>query len=131
MTFIERNINLDVEPQLLASVMSKKIATGAKHILIDIPYGPGSKISSIRKAVRVGKKFKQIAKSFNVNLDVAKNATDASDAVKESVTIADEGKIVVANRYVSANMGHQAGKIKDLAERDKFLEWLKDLEFNI
>lgn len=28
-------------------------------------------------------------------------------------------------------MGHQAGKIKDEQERDKFLEWLEDLEFNI
>jgi len=42
-----------------------------------------------------------------------------------------EGKIVVSNRYVSANMGHQAGKIKDLKERDKFLEWLDNLEYTI
>lgn len=42
-----------------------------------------------------------------------------------------DGKIVVANRYVSSNMGHQAGKIKRKKERDKFLEWLQDLEFNI
>lgn len=42
-----------------------------------------------------------------------------------------EGKIVVSNRYVSANMGHQAGKIKDLKERDEFLRWLDNLEFNI
>lgn len=43
----------------------------------------------------------------------------------------DEGKIIIANRYVSANKGHQAGKIKDKAEVDKFLEWLDDLEYNI
>jgi len=43
----------------------------------------------------------------------------------------DEGKIVISNRYVSANMGHQAGKIKDKQERDKFLLWLEDLEYNI
>jgi len=42
-----------------------------------------------------------------------------------------EGKIIIANRYVSANKGHQAGKIKDKVELDKFLEWLNDLEFNI
>jgi len=42
-----------------------------------------------------------------------------------------EGKIVVSNRYVSANMGHQAGKIKDLKERDKFLEWLDNLEYGL
>ena len=42
-----------------------------------------------------------------------------------------EGKIVVSNRYVSANMGHQTGKIKDDAERNNFLEWVQDLEYNI
>jgi len=43
----------------------------------------------------------------------------------------EEGKIVIANRYASANMGHQAGKIKNKKERDKFLEWEENLEFNI
>lgn len=43
----------------------------------------------------------------------------------------DEGKIVVSDRYVSANMGHQAGKIEDLAERERFLAWLEDLEYRI
>ena len=43
----------------------------------------------------------------------------------------DEGKIVIANRYVSSNMGHQAGKIKDEEEREKFLEWLEELEYDI
>lgn len=42
-----------------------------------------------------------------------------------------QGKIVVSNRYVSANMGHQAGKIKDARERRKFLRWLLELEYGI
>ena len=43
----------------------------------------------------------------------------------------EQGKIVVSNRYVSANMGHQAGKINNLKERDKYLEWLENLEYEI
>jgi len=43
----------------------------------------------------------------------------------------NEDKIVVSNRYVSANMGHQTGKIQDFTERDKFLDWVQNLEFNI
>ncbi|HRX63648.1 MAG TPA: hypothetical protein P5060_00925 [Candidatus Absconditabacterales bacterium] len=43
----------------------------------------------------------------------------------------DQGKIVIANRYVSSNMGHQAGKIKDIAERDKFLVWLDNFEYGL
>lgn len=42
-----------------------------------------------------------------------------------------EGKLVISNRYVSANMGHQAGKISDKVKRDKYLGWLNDLEYKI
>jgi len=43
----------------------------------------------------------------------------------------DEGKIIISNRYVSANLGHQGGKIKDKEERKKYVEWVLDLEYNI
>lgn len=39
-------------------------------------------------------------------------------------------KLIIADRYVSSNMIHQAGKISDIAEKEKFLEWLFDLEYN-
>lgn len=42
-----------------------------------------------------------------------------------------DGKVILLDRYTTANMVHQAGKISDLQERDKFLDWLYDLEFNI
>ena len=41
------------------------------------------------------------------------------------------GGIILADRYTTANMVHQAGKIKDKNEREKFLEWLWDFEFNL
>lgn len=52
----------------------------------------------------------------------------ASFKMKEWLT---QGKLVICDRYVSANMGHQAGKIEDSEKRDKFLEWLDHLEFEI
>jgi len=58
-------------------------------------------------------------------------ACDRYAASMEMKQWLEEGKIVVSNRYVSANMGHQAGKIKDLAEVDKFLLWLENLEYEI
>ena len=39
--------------------------------------------------------------------------------------------IILADRYTTANMVHQAGKIQDKQEREKFLDWLWDLEFNL
>ena len=91
---------------------------------------------------RYGKKSAGMVEEYlNGNLGTSKEvgayrasilyATDryaASFEIKERI---EQGYIVLSNRYVSANMGHQAGKIKDLKERDKYLEWLEDLEFNI
>lgn len=43
----------------------------------------------------------------------------------------DNGGIILADRYTTANMVHQAGKIYDKEERRKFLDWLWDFEFNL
>lgn len=43
----------------------------------------------------------------------------------------DEGYIIIADRYTTANMVHQAGKIHDKAERTKLLDWIQDFEYNI
>lgn len=43
----------------------------------------------------------------------------------------NNGGIILADRYTTANMVHQAGKIKDNEEREKFLNWLWDFEFNL
>lgn len=43
----------------------------------------------------------------------------------------NNGGIILADRYTTANIVHQAGKIEDEAEREKFISWLFDLEFNI
>ena len=37
--------------------------------------------------------------------------------------------IIIADRYVSSNMIHQAGKLEKTSEKEKFLEWVSDLEF--
>lgn len=52
----------------------------------------------------------------------------ASFQIKEWLA---QGKIVVSNRYVSASMGHQAGKIKNIADVDVYLAWLENLEYTI
>ena len=43
----------------------------------------------------------------------------------------NEGTIIIADRYVSSNMIHQAGKISDITKKDKFLAWLDDFEYGI
>lgn len=43
----------------------------------------------------------------------------------------NNGDIVILDRYVTSNMGHQAGKIKNNDERLKMFKWLEKLEFEL
>ncbi len=42
-----------------------------------------------------------------------------------------ESRVVVSNRYVPSNMGHQGAKLKSAAERKKYLRWVYEFEYGI
>ncbi len=42
-----------------------------------------------------------------------------------------EGHTIIADRYVTSNMIHQASKLDDNSEKDSFLEWLFEFEYGI
>jgi dTMP kinase len=58
-------------------------------------------------------------------------ACDRYDASSKIRKWLKEGKIVIADRYIASNIGHQGGKIKDLEERKRYIDWLYDLEYNL
>ncbi|MBL7051426.1 thymidine phosphorylase, partial [Candidatus Woesearchaeota archaeon] len=66
---IERIVNIDAPAQMLASILSKKISVGSKHILIDIPFGKSAKVSE-KKAKELKSKFLILAKKFNLDIEV-------------------------------------------------------------
>lgn len=43
----------------------------------------------------------------------------------------EQGKIIVLDRYTTSNALHQASTLDDLSDKDKFLDWLFDLEYRI
>ncbi len=43
----------------------------------------------------------------------------------------EEGKMVLADRYVDSNAGHQGGKIQNQDIRSDFLKWLYELEYDV
>ena len=43
----------------------------------------------------------------------------------------NDGGIILCDRYTTSNMVHQAAKIAQDSDRDKFLDWLYDFEYNI
>ncbi|MBU2459161.1 MAG: thymidine phosphorylase, partial [Nanoarchaeota archaeon] len=64
---IEKSLNIDPPSQLIASIMSKKLAAGSKYILIDIPYGKNAKVNK-KEALNLKRKFEYLGKYFKRKL---------------------------------------------------------------
>ena len=58
-------------------------------------------------------------------------AVDRFDASAQIRKWLSEGKVVISNRYVTANMAHQGGKIAEEREREAYFDWLYNLEYEI
>src|SRR5690606_191518 len=65
---IERELDIDTEGQLIASVLSKKIAAGATHVVIDIPVGPTAKMRSTESAQQLAAHLQHTAAQFGLTL---------------------------------------------------------------
>lgn len=58
-------------------------------------------------------------------------AVDRWESSKKIEQWLEEGKIVICDRYVSANQIHQGGKISDNEKRREFLGWLDEAEHSV
>lgn len=67
----ERMLGVDPRCQLLASVMSKKLAVGASHVLIDIPTGSGAKVEDIDHAHSLAHEFMELGHRLDIQVEVA------------------------------------------------------------
>src|SRR3989344_847077 len=79
---VERLLNVDPEAQLIASILAKKIAAGSKHVLIDIHYGFGAKVSH-SEAKKLGEKFISVGKKFKLNIKII--LTDGSQPIGNGI----------------------------------------------
>lgn len=72
---IERPLSIDSEGQMIASILAKKLAVSANHILIELAVSPEGKIKK-KDAVRIKKKLLKLARSFQVKMIVQLNKGD-------------------------------------------------------
>ncbi len=97
---IEKILNIDPEAQLIASIMSKKLAVGSKYILIDIPYGKTAKVIK-KRAMILKKKFDYLGKYFHKKLKCL--LTDGSQPIGNGIgpalELMDIIKILDPNQY--------------------------------
>jgi thymidine phosphorylase len=65
---VERALDLDSEGQLVSSVISKKIAAGSTHALIDLPVGITAKVRSLEYAQKLSNQLEATGKALGLNI---------------------------------------------------------------
>lgn len=72
---VEQPLAFESFDKIIVSIMAKKLASGANHIVFDIPVGPTMKITHFRDAEVVAEKFTFLAKKFKMKITIDINET--------------------------------------------------------
>ena len=91
---VERALDLDSEGQLIASVLSKKIAAGSTHVVIDLPVGPTAKVRSAKTAKALSRDIVGVAETFGLQVKVV--TTDGLQPVGRGIGPALEARDVLS-----------------------------------
>jgi thymidine phosphorylase len=106
---VERPLSMDTREQMVASIMSKKIAAGSSHLLIDLPVGPSAKLPNAMEAMRLRKLFEFVGDHFGIAVEVV--TTDGRQPIGYGI-----GPVLEA-ADVMAVLGNDASAPRDLREK--------------
>lgn len=91
---VERALEIDTEGQLIASVLSKKIAAGASHVVLDLPVGPTAKVRTAQSAEKLSAHITAVASAFGLKTRILR--TDGLQPVGYGIGPALEARDVLA-----------------------------------
>jgi thymidine phosphorylase len=80
---VERPLAIDTPEQMVASILSKKLAAGSSRLLVDIPMGPTAKIRHQGDGTRIRKLFEYVGRRVGLELDIV--FTDGSQPVGRGI----------------------------------------------
>ncbi len=90
---VERPLSIDSPGQMVASILSKKIAAGSTHLVLDIPLGPSAKVRSMVQAQGLKKRFEYVARHVGLTLEVV--ITDGRQPIGRGIGPALEARDVM------------------------------------
>jgi len=106
---VERPLNLDPPGQLVASILSKKLAAGVTRLVLDLPVGPSAKVRDKAGALQLRKLFEYVADQIGLAIDVG--ITDGTQPIGRGIGPALEA------RDVMQVLNGEASAPADLRER--------------
>ncbi|MFI4955785.1 MAG: thymidine phosphorylase family protein [Gammaproteobacteria bacterium] len=90
---VERALAVDTEGQMIASVLSKKVAAGSTHVLIDVPIGKTAKVRTLEKADFYKSLFMEVGKRLGLTVEVI--FSDGSQPIGRGIGPALEARDVL------------------------------------
>jgi thymidine phosphorylase len=106
---VERPLSLDTREQMVASIMSKKLAAGSTHLLLDLPVGPAAKLTGSVEAMRLRKLFEFVGDHFGIAVEVV--TTDGRQPIGNGI-----GPVLEAQDVMAVLSGDPAAP-QDLREK--------------
>ncbi|MGE4239769.1 thymidine phosphorylase family protein [Ramlibacter sp.] len=91
---VERPLDLDSQGQLVASILSKKVAAGATDVLIDMPVGPTAKVRTAAAADGLQRQLEHVGAAMGLTLRVLQ--TDGQAPVGRGIGPTLEARDVLA-----------------------------------
>lgn len=91
---VERPLDFDSEGQMVASVLSKKLAAGSTHLLIDIPVGPTAKVRSAAMAEALSQRLADVGEALGLTMRI--RLSDGTQPVGRGIGPALEARDVLA-----------------------------------
>ncbi len=90
---VERALDIDSEGQLVASVLSKKLAAGSTHVLVDLPVGATAKMRDETMAAKVAGLMVAVGNALGMQVETI--ITDGSQPVGRGIGPALEAEDVL------------------------------------
>lgn len=91
---VERPLDFDSEGQLVASILSKKLAAGSTALLVEIPVGPTAKVRSPEAAAELSQRLRDTGTAFGLAVQIAQ--TDGLQPIGRGIGPALEAQDVLA-----------------------------------
>ncbi len=67
---VEQPLAFESFDKIIVSIMAKKIASGATHVVLDVPVGPTMKIQHFKDAEIIARKYTYLAKKFGMKVAI-------------------------------------------------------------
>lgn len=120
MNSITRPLGIDSTKWALSSILSKKMAAGSTHVVIDIPAGPGMKAGNQEESSLLAELFERIG--ARLGLDVVARVTDGGrpvgNGIGPALEVRDVYRVLTGDENASIDLRNKA-----LDFAGEILEW--------